>query len=87
MVTLMMNARMALYVDQIIVQIPLTFSLNSIAVMPQLLEMSIFVQLIILVQWMKEIVILTMNANQTSSVILQIVVTHILNLHRISIAV
>ena len=48
-VTLMMNVRMVLYVDQTIVQTLLDFILNLIAVMPQLLEMNIFVQLLILV--------------------------------------
>ena len=49
-VTLIMNANMVLCVDQTIVQIPLALILNLIAVIPQLLEMKIFVQLTILVQ-------------------------------------
>ena len=43
-VTLMMNARTAYFVDQTIVQIPLAFIQNLIAVMSQLLEMNIFAQ-------------------------------------------
>ena len=82
-----LSVKMVLYVDQIIVQIPLAFILNLIAVMPQLLEMNIFVQLLILVQKMKEIVILIMNAKQTFFVILQLVVQHILDLHLMWIAV
>ena len=46
----MMNVRMVLYVAQTIVQTFLDFILNLTVVMPQLLEMNIFVQLLILVQ-------------------------------------
>ena len=46
-----------------------------------------FAQLIILALQMKEIVILTMNAKQTLSVVLQIVVQHILDLHLMTIVV
>ena len=49
-VTLMMNVRLAFFVDQTIVQITLAIILNLIAVMLQLLGMNIFVQLIILVK-------------------------------------
>ena len=62
-VTLMMNVRMVFPVDQTIVQTLLDFILNLIVVMIQLLEMNIFVQVLILVVKMKEIAILTMNAN------------------------
>ena len=48
-VTHMMNVRMVFSVVQTIVQIRLDFILNLIAVMPQLLEMNIFVQLLLLV--------------------------------------
>ena len=44
-VILMMSVRMALDVDQTIAQSPLAFILNLIAVISQLLEMNIFVQL------------------------------------------
>ena len=44
-VTLMMNVRMALVVDQTIVQLYLVLTLKLIAVISQLLEMKIFVQL------------------------------------------
>ena len=60
-VILMMNARMAFSVDLIIAQITLTFILNLIAVMPQLLDMNIFVHLEYLVEKMREIVIPKMN--------------------------
>ena len=62
-VILMMNVRMVFPVDQTIVQTLLDFILNLIVVMIQLLEMNIFVQVLILVVKMKEIAILTMNAN------------------------
>ena len=48
-VIFMTSVKMVFSVDQKIVQIILAFILNLIAVMPQLLEMKIFVQLIILV--------------------------------------
>ena len=48
-VIFMTSVKMVFSVDQTIVQIILAFILNLIAVMPQLLEMKIFVQLIILV--------------------------------------
>ena len=64
----MMNVRMVLPVDQTIVQILLDFILNLIAVMSQLLEMKIFVNLEYLVQKMKEIVILMKNAKKISYV-------------------
>ena len=48
-VIFIMSVKMVFSVDQTIVQIILAFILNLIAVMPQLLEMKIFVQLIILV--------------------------------------
>ena len=89
-VTHIMNVRMVLSVVQIIVQIPLESGkclLNLIAVMPQLLEVNIFVHLKYLVEKMKEIAILTMNAKPILSVILQKVVQIILVLHLMSIAV
>ena len=42
---LMISVKMVLFVAQTIAQLPLAFILNLIAVMPQLLEMKIFVQL------------------------------------------
>ena len=82
-VTLMMNVRMVFFVDQTIVQNPLAFILNLIAVMSHLWEMKIFVHQLILVLLMKEIVILTMNALITFFVILQVVVQHIWDLYLI----
>ena len=73
----MMNARMAFSVDQIIVQIPLAFILNLIAVMPQLLEMNIFAQLLILVEQMKEIAIQMMNVSMIYCVDQAIVQNHL----------
>ena len=57
----MMNVRMVLPVDQTIVQILLDLILNLIAVITQILEMNIFVQLIILVSKIKGIVIHMMS--------------------------
>ena len=59
-VIFMTSVKMVFSVDQTIVQIILAFILNLIAVMPQLLEMNIFVQHH-LVQKMKVIVTLMMN--------------------------
>ena len=73
----MMNARMAFAVDQTIVQITLAFILNLIAVISQQLEMNIFVQQTILVEKMKEIVILMMNAKMVLYVDLAIVQHHL----------
>ena len=80
-VTHMMNVRMVLSVVQTIVQIPLDFIMNLIAVITQVLEMNIFVQTIILVLYMKEIVILAVNVKPTLSVTLLIAAQHILDLH------
>ena len=63
-VTPMMNVRMAFCVDQIIVQTFLDFILNLIAVMPQPMEMNIFVHLEFLVEKMKVIVILMKSAKE-----------------------
>ena len=76
----MMNARIALAVDQTIVQITLAFILNLIAVMPQLLEMNIFVHLEYLVKKMKEIVILMLSVRlvllvDQTTVLLHLVLT------------
>ena len=82
-VTQMMNVRMVFYVDQTIVQRILAFILNLIAVMPQLLEMNIFVHLEYLVEKMKEIAIQIMNVKTTLSVILLVAAQNILNLQMI----
>ena len=63
--------------DQTIVKTLLDLILNLIAVMPQLLEMNIFVHLEFLVEKMKEIVIQTMNVKQTFTVKLQLIVLNL----------
>ena len=80
-VILMMSVKMVFFVDQTIVQLHLVLTQKLIVVINQLLEMNIFVHLEFLVEKMKEIVILIMNAKQTFFVILQLVVQHILDLH------
>ena len=67
-VMLMMSVKMVLLVDQTIVQLHLALTLNLIAVIAQLLEMKIFVQLELLVEKMKEIVILMMSVKMVLSV-------------------
>ena len=74
-VMLMMNVKMVIFVDQTIVQPHLVLPLKSIVAINQLLEMNIFVHLEFLVEKMKEIVILTMNAKSTTFVD-QIIVQH-----------
>ena len=59
---------MVFLVDQTIVQTLLDFILNLIVVILQLLEMNIFVQLLILVDKMKEIVILMMSVKMVLAV-------------------
>ena len=61
-VTLMINVKKVLDVDQTIAWLPLDLMPTQIAVMKQLLEMMIFVQLMNLVKWMKVTVIPMMNA-------------------------
>ena len=79
---------MAFSVDQTIVQILLAFILSLIAVMPQLLEMKTFVQLLILVVKMKEIVILMKSAKKISYVDQIIVQIHlVLSLKRIAVMI
>ena len=60
-VMLMMSVKMVLSVDQTIVQFHLGLTLKLIAVINQLLDMKIFVQLEFLVEKMKEIVMLMMS--------------------------
>ena len=88
-VTLIMIVRLAFYVDQTIVQISLDFILKLIAVINQLLEMNIFVQKLIPVQYMKEIVIQIMNVKKNFSVTLLhlIAAQKVLDLHLMWIAV
>ena len=60
-VIIMKSVKMILLVDQTIVQLYLVLTLKLIVVINQLLEMYIFVHLELLVEKMKEIVILTLN--------------------------
>ena len=86
-VTLMMNVRMVLPVDQTIVQISLDFILNLIAVMPQLLEMNIFVQLEFLVEKMKEVVIIMMSVKMALFVDQTIVQLHLVLILKLIVVV
>ena len=61
-VTLITNVQKVLDVDQTIAWLHLDLMPTQIAVMKQLLEMMIFVQLMNLVMWMKVTVIPLMNA-------------------------
>ena len=71
--------KMALYVEITIAHLYLVLTMKLVVVTNQLLEMKIFVHLEFLVEKMKEIAILTMNAKQTLSVTLLIIVQHLLD--------
>ena len=72
---------------QTIVQNYLDFILNLIAVMSQLLEMNIFVQLLILVEKMKEIVIQKMNVKIVLLVEQTIVQLHLVSTLKLTVAI
>ena len=76
-VMLMMSVKMVLLVDQTIVQLHLILTLKLIVVIIQLLEMKIFVQLEVLVEKMKEIVMLMMSVKMVSFVDQTIVQFHL----------
>ena len=69
-VILMMSVKMVFFVDQTIAQLHLGLALELIVAIIQNLEMKISVQLSILVEKMKEIVIPMKNVRQVLSVIL-----------------
>ena len=60
-VIFMMSVKMVLFVDQTIVQLHSVLTLKLIVVINKLLEMKIFVHLELLVEKVKEIVILIVN--------------------------
>ena len=87
-VILMMNVKMVLHVDQTIVMLPLVLTLKFIVAMNQRLEMKIFVQLELLVEKIKEIVILTLNVKTVFFVDITIVQFHlVLTLKLIAVVV
>ena len=69
-VILMMSVKMVFFVEQTIAQLHLGLVLEKIVAIKQYLEMKISVQLLILVEKMKEIVITMKNARQVLIVIL-----------------
>ena len=76
-VILMMSVKMVFFVDQTIAQLHSVLTLKLIVVINQLLEMRIFVHLQLLVEKMKEIVILMMNVKMVFLVAQIIVQPHL----------